>query len=409
MNDKKCIKFLLQIYYQSLLNENFFHSIIKTGINFLNWPSNSIFDEAKKFFVTAKGKSYNAAIIENSTAIPDEAYNEIISDEEIKIFYVDYLNYLRALDLLNKLKFKPENAVEYCNDFLENKTSITNKINLSQAVGDFVINNEKKIKEGNSNVYLSAFPCLSKTVGGFNPGRITIMTAHTGFGKTNFGVNFLKATISSNKKSLYINMEMDTVDMTKRFLQSFLGIRNNEFERPDYIQKLNKIDDKNLELSKNWITDGSSMSVSDICQMISEIKRKQELDFVIVDYDQKIIMDDYGIKDEWQSIRKAVEKLESIAKKESVHILMFAQTNEESDGAPIASKRSMQPASSVIQFTKDENSSFLKFIKNRHGSTSEKIKLIYDPALSLIIEDGYKSEVLPPPPVRGFNKGNIYV
>lgn len=407
MNEKKCIEFLNQLFFQSYMNENFFRDLLKIGVNFLTWPEVFHFEKAKKFFKIAVEKSYSSAMIELDFELPDSAYKQIISEEEVKIFYADYVNFLRALELTKKLKLNPENATVLCSNFLNQKTSTSKKINLADAVSEFVSENEKKISSENMNVVLSGFPCLSEVVGGFNKGRVTIVTAVTGFGKTNFGINFLKSAIEDKRKSLYINMEMDTVDMTKRFLQGWFRMVGFEFEKKDYIQKIQPAKDV-VELAKNWITDGSSMSISEISQMTSEIKRVQDLDFLIVDYDQKIIMDDSGIKEEWQAVKKAVEMLEALAKKESVHVLMFAQTNDDNAGAPIASKRSMQPASAVLQFSRDSDKAYLKFIKNRFGPINKKIKVIYDPARSLIIEDGFVVEVLeqPQPPNRRSFYGN---
>lgn len=399
MTETKCLDFLKQIFFQSYLNENFYHSCLKLRIDFNHWPEYPALSIAKKFFNTAKDKSYNSALIEINFNVPENAYKEIISEEEIKIFYADYLNYLRALELVKKLKTKPEEAISICTEFLDKKISTAKKINLQQAIGSFVEENEKKLLSGSNNVLLKEFPALSETVGGFNPGRVSIITAYTGFGKTNFGVNFLRAALNDKRNSIYINMEMDTTDMTKRFLQSFCRLRSRDFEKNDYIGKIALIGNIEDSLSKSWITDGSAMSISEISQMVSETKRNQVLDFVIVDYDQKIIVES-NLREEWQYVKKAVEMLEALAKKENVHIVLFAQTNEESAGAPIASRRSMQPASSVIQFSKDGEKIVLKFIKNRHGATNNKIELNYDPSLSLITEIGYVSDPLPAPVIN---------
>ena len=83
-----------------------------------------------------------------------------------------------------------------------------------------------------------------------------------------------------------------------------------------------------------------------------------------------------------------VEVLEEIAKREAVHVILFAQTNEDADGAPIASKRSIHPVSAVMHFTRENGNTIIKFNKNRFGPTDKKIKFIYDAAKSLIVEDG---------------------
>lgn len=405
MNEKSALDFLLQIFYQCAVNENFFHDTQKFGVKSSDFANYPILGTALKFYKTATEKTYNAALVEMNFIIPENGYRDLIGLEELKLYYSQNLNYLRALELNKKITRYPENAAQFCQEFLENKTSTAKKTNLADAIGSFVVKNEEKLLSGHSNVLLRDFPCLSETIGGFNTGRVTIVTANTGFGKTNYGVNILKSAINEKLNCLYVNMEMDTTDMTKRFIQSFCHLRSFEFEKSDYIQKMQVIQNLNESLEKNWITDGSTMSINEICQMVSEIKRQQKLDFVIVDYDQKIIMENSSYKDEWQRVLKSVEMLEALSKKENVHVMMFAQTNDDNDGTPIASKRSMQPASAVIQFFKEGDETLLKFIKNRHGATSSKIKLNYDPARSLISENGYKEDVLPMPQAsKGFKK-----
>lgn len=403
MSEKTCVQFLLQIFEQCFMSENFYHLTTKLGINFSLWPDRPYFEKAKRFYSIAKEKSYTSALIEIEHVVSDEAYKKTISEEEIRIYYEAYLGYLRSLELINNLRKDPESAVKLCTDFLTSKESISTRINLHDAVMTFVEDNEEKLKSKVKNINLTAMPCLSKLIGGFNPGRVIMITAFTGYGKTNWGINFLKFAMRDGFKSLYINMEMDTVDMTKRYLQSEFALAGYEFERDSYISRILPAA-SNEVLKENWITDGSAMSINEITNMVSTLKRKQSLDFVIVDYDQKIIMEETKIKEEWQAVRKAVEMLEAMAKREKVCVIMFAQTNEEREGLPIASARAMQPTSAVIHFTREGAQSVLKFIKNRFGPTGDKIKLIYDPSKSLIQEDGMMTEVLPKPEMPGFKK-----
>ena len=183
--------------------------------------------------------------------------------------------------------------------------------------------------------------------------------------------------MEDNYNCLYVNMEMMSDDMVKRILQASCGISSYDFKNGNYIKTVTQKMSNFNNASKNYFTDGSSLSLSQISQMVSEIKRSQDLHFVIVDYDQKIQMGDYGIDQEWMYIKKAVEVLEEIAKREAVHVILFAQTNEDADGAPIASKRSIQPVSAVMHFTRENGNTIIKFNKNRFGPTDKKIKFIY--------------------------------
>lgn len=402
MNEVKCKKFLMNIFMQAYVDESFFDLIKKIGLDFSKWPKNPCFDVPKKFWSTANVKSYNAALIEFSIEVPDTAFQERISETEIKIYYEKYLNFLLAKDLVKEISHDPEQAHKLCKDFLENKTTTTKYFNLESEIKNFVFDYEEKSQLGQIEVVLSMFPLLSKTISGFNPGRVSILTAYSGFGKTNFGINFLVAAMQDGKNCLYINMEMDPSDMVKRTLQATCKISSSEFKNGNYISAITNGAQSLINAKNNYFTDGSALSLVQINQIILEIKRKQNLHFLIVDYDQKLVMNDYGIEQEWMAVKKAVETLEEIAKREVVHVLLFAQTNEESQGMPIASRRAIQPASSVIQFTKENDIPVLKFLKNRFGPVSEKIKLIYDPSKSVIIEDGYYQPAFEPPKTGGF-------
>lgn len=395
MNKKTCIDFLNKIFYQSLINEMFFRESLNLGVDFLTWPNDYNFEKAKSFYKTATQKSYNAALIENEVEVPQDAFREIITAEEVKIFYADYLGFLKALELNKKLSQNPEQATKLCNEFLNSKTSTAKIYSVDDALNNFIKSHEQKLKSGSADVILKSFPALSKQISGFNAGRVTIFTARTGFGKTNLGINLLKAAIDQDLCCAFFNMEMMIDDFAKRIAQAMFKINNYEFQNGSYVTKLNT---DNKSFSKNWLTGGSSMSISEINQVVFEIKRKQELHMVFVDYDQKILMSESGAKDEWMQIKKSVESLEAMAKKESVHVVMFAQTSDDKDGVPLASQRSMQPASAVVQFLKDDDGdNVLKFIKNRFGSTTDKVKLAYNPESSSIIEVGVKEYTLPQP------------
>lgn len=732
MNELKCRKFLNQIFVQAYTNESFFHLLQKIGVSFSNWPSAPHFALAKRFYNIATTKSYQAALIEVEVETNDNSFAERITETEIKLYYNDYLNYLLALELQKNISQNPEKAKSLCSDFLKEKTSIAKYFNLQDEIHNFIVNFEDKIKNNSTQVVIKKFKELSRIIGGFNAGRVTIFTAHSGFGKclakgtkvlmydgslkavedlsvtdklmgvdstprvvtslgrgfsqlykimlnngdeftcnddhilslrngktkqienysiheylslgytkkcllkawkvgvefqdqetnldpyfmglwlgdgtyvkpeittpepeikkfiteyaeelglvvrvykgkgceqlnitkghqgglnkktiiqkeienfkkdnqktiaknylinsrekrlqllaglvdtdgyvnlncieiatkydylkedilylcrslgfrvkskiktvngssyhiisisgdtdviptkvkrkkptkrkhtknsgsygfkiepvgcgeyygfeisgdrlfiledftvthnTNLGINLLIAAMEDSYNCLYVNMEMMSDDMVKRLLQASCGISSSDFNNGNYIktvtQKMSNFDNA----SKNYFTDGSQLSLAQISQMVSEIKRKQDLNFVIVDYDQKILMGDYGIDQEWMYIKKAVEVLEEIAKREAVHVILFAQTNEDANGAPIASKRSIQPASAVMHFTRENGETIIKFNKNRFGPTNKKIKFIYDAAKSLIVEDGIiEPSPLPPPSNSPFKR-----
>lgn len=394
-DEKKHVRFLMQIFWQAYASENFYRMAKKIGVDFQTWPKDR-FASVIAFDSLVQKKGYTAALFEIELTVPE--FKNFIGEEEIKIFYTDYLNYIRAVDLARAITNAPEKATQLCNDFLINRKSIVKRYTLNEAVEKFVKDNEEKIKKNENYVVIDGFKVLSDVIAGFEPGRVTIITAETGFGKTNLAINLFHRCIKGKLKPLYANMEMEINDMTKRFLQSAYTLNKKDFEQSTYITRLSHEPDVWLRDGHTaHITDGASMSVADLQTMVSEVKLTQELHIVFADYDQKFVMPKDENDDEWRFIQKVVEQLESMAKREKVHVIMFAQTDADKDGDPRASKRAMQPAASVIYFHKDtDDTVVLKFKKNRFGPTDKKIAIEYDPATSTIIEKGIKENPLPP-------------
>ena len=406
MSDSKSKYFLKQIFWQSYADENFYQIVKKLGVNFSSWPDTNEYLICKNFEKLALEKNHAVAVFQLDLEIPEDVFKSILTEEEIKIFYSEHLLKVLALDLANKIKSNPENTSELCEEFLNKKVSTASFFSITESVEKFVLENEEKIKNDSQKVIIKGFEILSETISGFNVGRVTIITAHSGFGKSNLALNILKNAMKSGLRSIFINMEMELFDITKRFLQSEYSMRQSEFERSEYISKITKNTDSWMLYGQNtYFTNGSSLSLSEIQSLVIEVKRKQGIDLVFVDYDQKVLSDVDDDSEEWKFIQKTVERLEAIAKREKVHVILFSQTDEDKGGMPRASKRAIQPASSVIYFHKDQNENIIfDFIKNRFGPTNIKILVHYDPTTSFIVEDKVLDQSIPQKTSTGFKR-----
>lgn len=393
------VDFLFQIFTQSLMDLQFYTNAKKCGVNFKNFPDNFMFDVCKQFAIDELAKSYQYARFSALNKLKEinkdtgSKFDKAISLDEVKIFYGDYLTHLKTQELVTKLIQQPERGIELCNNFLNNKNSLVNYLNIQDAVELFVKETEVKIKSQNFGVMLKGFENLSKTIDGFNPGRVTIITAPTGFGKTNLAMNLFTSALSTGLNSVFINMEMDTHDLTKRFLQSQYKMTQDEFKQESYVSKIAQNTKPWLEKGQtSYFTDGTSLSLYEIDSLVMDIIKKHKVDIIFCDYDQQIV-DDSNYKDEeWRFILKAVSKLEALAKRENIHIVLFSQTDEEKNGVPRASKRAMQPASAVLYLHKEEGKTLIKFIKNRFGPTDKRLELNYEPSKSYISEKGFYIE-----------------
>lgn len=374
------------IFWQAVTDEPFFFSLGKIGVSFQDWPDQ--FAEAKQFEITAKSKTHKTAVVELQSPIPDAFFESAkLSLEDVKAIHQTALDVVRGVELGRALLREPHKSRELVSTIHAKIQKPATMLRLFEVIERTVRDIEDRIKNDKTLVKIQGFEILSSLMDGFNPGRVSIFTAPTGFGKTNLGLSLFAGAIRSGLKSIFVNMEMAVEDIGARLMQIQARLTRDELKRPEYIQKLSNagVLDWAINNSDFWLTDGRSMSLSDIATMVQVTKRAQPINLVFIDYDQKIEMT--GKDEEWRFLQKAVQELEEMAKRESVHVVLFSQAND--DGLPRASLRAMQPASAVVYFHKENEQFRLKFLKNRFGPTDRFLIMNYDPSISAISEERF--------------------
>lgn len=237
------------------------------------------------------------------------------------------------------------------------------------------------VKKQQAIVNIEDFRLLSEMIGGFNPGRLIMITGETGFGKTNLG---LALAMSAAKKEhvAYINMEMDIFDIAKRLIVSGTNTTYYEYNKAPNIDA--KVHDLASSIRDRFqITNGRSMTLQSI---EAWIRSMPETKFVFIDYDQKIDLPLDKYIPEWKAIQKAMIKIEDLAKELNFCALMFAQVNR--DGDISSSHRATFTAHTVLSFeSNDEHGPIIKAKKNRHGKKNQALIVHYDEKTSRIKED----------------------
>jgi len=246
--------------------------------------------------------------------------------------------------------------------------------------------NEEEVKSGKNKIIIPDFPIWSEQIGGFNPARVSGISAKSGFGKTKLAVN-LADSARKVMPVYYFNMEMSPEDFEAQFIQKNAGITYNHFKTAKFGENgFNRIIEYKQSLSQTHditFTGGKSLNLDKICAKLTAKMNGSGL--AIVDYDQKLIFN-ASQGEEWQAMVKAMERLEEMAKQLSIHVVVLFQADE--DGFAKSSKRAIQPLSSFVNFTKSEdNKSFIiKNIKNRFGPTGFEIEVNYWPETTRIEE-----------------------
>lgn len=290
----------------------------------------------------------------------------------------------KAYNLAKQIEKNPENADYFIEKYQLTKNSPTSALSLNQMAADIIKDHVDKISGLKKDTTIRAFPFLSALISGFNPGRVTMISASSGFGKTTLSVNLINSAADDTSVGL-INMEMIRQDIVDRILQSQLnttqsGLLSHNHDK--VIQYLSSEKSKRV-----WITDGKSMSLSEIRGLITKLKENHGVKIVFVDYDQKIELQTTRETPEWKALQLALQGLESIAKSLELHIVVLSQANDE--GSPSGSKRSIYPVSTSLWFHKENDKYLITPIKNRFGPTDQSIEVVYELDKSKITERGY--------------------
>lgn len=286
----------------------------------------------------------------------------------------------RFRNLGSKLSKTPSNGFDLIAEFNQERADSVRLINAYEFLGELVSVNDKRAQDGTNLVTLVGWEKISQGIGGWGQQRVSILIAGTGVGKTTLAINLARAANKSGMEVLFINMEMSEHDLGARLVESETGMTHQRWISGaiDYVAM--------SEMSDEWgkrkpflFTSGKALSLDEISATITATATKNEMRFIVVDYDQKIITQ--WKDEEWKVLHRAVEQLEQIAKHTHSHIMILAQGND--DGDPKASKRIKQVASTVLHFSRANHGSkfyFLRATKNRFGVQNFTVSVNYDPA-----------------------------
>ncbi len=388
-------KFFAMVLKMFITDSDFYKYFSKQGFTPSEWPDCDAKGPAIDFYSQAQEKSLEFAKIKFK-AISDEIPDYPIPDSanELICLFNQMKTYGLWTQAATAIQKNPFDGFEIISR-LKNSASNVQTISLQETIESEVVNHLILLQNKTEFVKkIKKYPILSKAVGGWNPARVSIVAAGSGVGKTTLALNLAIAAIET-MPVLFVNMEMSPKDFIARIIQLGGGITSKEWlydfnentsqKAADFVSKVYQ--------SKNFFyTDGRAITKDQLCNLIFEFKEKHGVEFIIVDYDQKIRTQ--SRHDEWMSILMTIEDLEQAAIKTETYIMILAQGDENNN--PKASKRSIQPCSSVLAFYHDEtvNKYFIEAKKNRF---EKKFKLEVDCDFSKyqIHEVGIYQEVLP--------------
>lgn len=145
---------------------------------------------------------------------------------------------------------------------------------------------EGKKQKGDDYSFYTGFFDLDKYTDGLHNSELTCIGARPGVGKTAFALNIAINIAQKGKKVYFCSLEMSAEQIMQRIIGYYTGI-NTQFLRTGRLknEEMAKIAEQtNNILSLNLKIDTKIRYIEDLENVISELKEKEEIDMLIVDY-----------------------------------------------------------------------------------------------------------------------------
>ena len=292
-----------------------------TTINDSIKKSKSIYNK-EALLEISKIISIPAAIKEYESCI-DSLVAEAIRSEHVEL--------AGKLSLMsNRDDYDPNVVINLLQDHLVNNKykSLLNKKSYDNETLLNELEEKMKIAADSNGVsgIRTGFHKFDEITSGMQPTNLIIVAARPGAGKTQFGLSIMKAaSIRSNKKGLFISCEMDEVQVMKRLIAVDSGVQGYSIKKG----RLMPNERGRFERSKRRIAAsgvrivGGSFTITDVITMVHKMKYAEGLDYVVVDYIQKITSP--GAQNRTNEVGDVSRKLKDMANELKIPIVALAQ------------------------------------------------------------------------------------
>ena len=247
-------------------------------------------------------------------------------------------------------------------------------------------------KSGKIAGILTGFADLDRWLeGGLCSGRLYILAARPGKGKTTLSTNIAMNLKKQKHRVLFFSQEMSAIEICKKSTAAELGIPYSRIMEGEITpSELEKIPDKFF-----YIDESPSLNINTLCNRARRAKRQHDIKLIVIDYLQL----SKGTKDYKSNrtleITEISRELKVLAKDLRIPVLALSQLNRgvESKDSPEPQLSDLrdsgsieQDADTVMMLFEVENKPaasehYIKIAKNRHGKTGN-MRIRFDKDIS---------------------------
>lgn len=169
--------------------------------------------------------------------------------------------------------------------------------------------------------------------GGLHPSDLVIVAGESSQGKTSLANAMVLNALQSGAKVAFYSMEMTRVQLTARFAAMMTGVSSSDLLYSSSLTpfQLEQFDRSVSELSRYnlYFDDKSTSNIEGILASIRSLKRKYDIDGVVVDYLQILNVNSKNNNKE-QAMADAARRLKNIAKDLNIWVIALSQLNRDS-------------------------------------------------------------------------------
>lgn len=255
---------------------------------------------------------------------------------------------------------------------------------------------KEKAKKGIFGLQTS-IPMLNDLTGGLQRGNMTTIGARPGMGKSAMGIALAADCAEQDYKSLFVSTEMSEDTLVARAISSKSNIRCENLVI--YPNRLQDDDYRQIEISSYYlknmhVVQKTPITISQIRNLVREMKRKDGIDMLVVDYMQKIS----GVGQNMiERIGSVASGLKSIAVQFDIHVVALAQLNRDAENRELPVMGNLKGSGDIEQESdmilflhrnedEAEQCHWLICMKNRFGKLHD-IPVVFEKTYQRIKQD----------------------